>query len=419
MSYQNTLQYAQQLDLEDELKDFRSLFHIPTHAGKQQIYLCGNSLGLQPKSVRQYIDNELDKWQSLAVEGWFQGNDNWIEYLQHLKQPLANIVGAKPSEVSVMNHLTVNLHLMMVSFYEPTPTRFKILTEGGAFPSDQYALETHLRFRGINPEEAIIEIFPREGEYTLRTEDILAKIDEHRDSLALVMMGGLNYYSGQLYDMATIAQKSKSLGVKVGFDLAHCIGNIPLNLHDWEVDFAVWCSYKYLNGGMGGVAGIFVHEKHHNADLQRLAGWWGYDEKTRFKMEKGFVPMHGADGWQLSTPTILSMACHRAGLEISAKAGIDKLRRKSLKLTGFLQFVLEEFNQENNGILNIITPKNPVERGCQLSVLVEENGKELFDKLFKKGIIGDWREPNVIRLSPVPLYNTFEDVYRVGEALKQ
>ncbi|MEA5458887.1 kynureninase [Arcicella sp. LKC2W] len=417
MSFQNTLQYAQELDQADTLKDFRNLFHIPVHEGKQQIYMCGNSLGLQPKSVRQCLDNELDKWQNLGVEGWFEGEDNWIGYLKHLKKPLAKIVGAKPSEVSVMNNLTVNLHLMMVSFYQPTETRFKILCEGGAFPSDQYALETHLEFRGINPEEAIIEIFPREGELTLRTEDILQKIEENKDSLALVMMGGINYYSGQVFDMKLITEKAQEMGAKVGFDLAHCVGNILLQLHDWNVDFAVWCSYKYLNSGMGGVSGIFVHENHHQSNLQRLAGWWGYEEKTRFKMEKGFVPMNGADGWQLSTPTILAMACHRAALEITEKAGIENLREKSIKLTGFLRFILEEFNQKNEQILNIITPTNPDESGCQLSILVEKNGKELFDKLIKKGIIGDWREPNVIRLSPVPLYNSFEDVFRVGEAL--
>ena len=417
MTYQNTLQFAQQLDQEDQLKDFKNLFHLPIHEGNQQIYLCGNSLGLQPKSVRQTLDNELYKWQNLGVEGWFEGEDNWINYLQHLKEPLARIVGGKPSEVTVMNNLTVNLHLMMVSFYQPTPTRYKILTEGGAFPSDQYALETHLKFRGINPDEALIEVFPREGEFTLRTEDILQKIEENKDSIALVMMGGINYYSGQVFDMKSITQKAQSVGAKVGFDLAHCVGNISLNLHDWNVDFAVWCSYKYLNSGMGGVSGIFVHENYHQSDLQRLAGWWGYDEATRFKMQKGFVPMQGADGWQLSTPTILAMACHRAALEITDKAGNGNLRKKSIKLTEYLRFVLEEFNQKNENILNIITPINAEDCGCQLSILVEKNGKELFDKLIKNRIIGDWREPNVIRLSPVPLYNTFEDIFRVGEAL--
>jgi kynureninase len=418
MSFQNTLQYAQQLDQADALKDFRNLFHIPVHNGKLQIYMCGNSLGLQPKSVLQYLDNELDKWKNLGVEGWFEGEDNWIGYLKHLKEPLAKIVGAKPAEVTVMNNLTVNLHLMMVSFYQPTESRFKILCEGGAFPSDQYALETHLKFRGINPEEALIEVFPRENEFTLRKEDILQKIEENKDSLALVMMGGINYYSGQVFDMQTITQKAQAIGAKVGFDLAHCVGNIPLRLHDWKVDFAVWCSYKYLNSGMGGVSGIFVHEKYHKTDLQRLAGWWGYEEKTRFKMEKGFVPMNGADGWQLSTPTILAMACHRAALEITDKAGIENLRKKSIKLTGFLRFILEEFNQKNGQVLIIITPENSQENGCQLSILAKKGGKELFDKLINNGIIGDWREPNVIRLSPVPLYNSFEDVYRIGVALQ-
>lgn len=419
MTYQNTLQFAQQLDQEDPLKEFKNLFHLPLHEGKQQIYLCGNSLGLQPKSVRQYLDNELYKWQNLGVEGWFEGEDNWINYLQHLKGPLARIVGGRPSEVTVMNNLTVNLHLMMVSFYQPTPNRYKVLTEGGAFPSDQYALETHLKFRGINPDDALIEIFPRKGEFILRTEDILQKIEENKDTIALVMMGGINYYSGQVFDMKTITQKAQSVGAKVGFDLAHCVGNIMLNLHDWNVDFAVWCSYKYLNSGMGGVSGIFLHENHHQSDLQRFAGWWGYDEGTRFKMQKSFVPMQGADGWQLSTPTILSMACHRAALEITNKAGIENLKKKSIKLTEYLRFILEEFNQKNGNVLDIITPKNSEESGCQLSILVEKNGKELFDKLIQNRIIGDWREPNVIRLSPVPLYNSFEDIFRVGAALNK
>lgn len=419
MTYQNTLQLAQKLDEEDPLKEFKNLFYLPVHEGKQQIYLCGNSLGLQPKSVRHTLDNELDKWQNLGVEGWFEGEDNWINYLQHLKEPLARIVGGKPSEVTVMNNLTVNLHLMMVSFYQPTPTHYKILTEGGAFPSDQYALETHLKFRGINPDDALIEIFPRKGEFILRTEDILQKIEENKDTIALVMMGGINYYSGQVFDMKSITQKAQSVGAKVGFDLAHCVGNIMLNLHDWNVDFAVWCSYKYLNSGMGGVGGIFVHEKYHQFDLQRFAGWWGYEESTRFKMQKGFVPMQGADGWQLSTPTILAMACHRAALEITDKAGIENLRKKSLKLTEYLRFILEEFNQKNGNVLDIITPKKSEESGCQLSILVGKNGKELFDKLIQNRIIGDWREPNVIRLSPVPLYNSFEDIFRVGAALSK
>ena len=417
MEYFNQQQFAEQLDTEDVLKDFRSQFHIPIHKGQEQIYFCGNSLGLQPKNTSLYLDQELEKWRNLAVEGWFMGDDNWINYLQHLKNPLSKIVGAKPSEVTVMNNLTVNLHLMLTTFYQPTSTRFKILTEAGAFPSDQYALETHLKTRGINPETAIIEVFPRENEHIFYTEDILQLIHENKDSLAMVMLGGINYYNGQVLDMPLITQTAQAYGIVVGFDLAHCVGNIPLQLHEWGIDFAVWCSYKYLNSGMGGVSGVFVHEKHHASNLPRLAGWWGYDQATRFKMEKGFVPMQGADGWQLSTPTILAMACHRAALEITDAASLPALRVKSIKLSGFLRFILEKFNEQNNHILKIITPADTQQNGCQISILAEKNGKELFNRLVDHQIIGDWREPNVIRLSPVPLYNTFTEVYKVGVAL--
>ncbi|MDI9878450.1 kynureninase [Flectobacillus longus] len=417
MEYFNQQQFAQQLDTEDVLKNFRSQFHIPAHKGQEQIYFCGNSLGLQPKNTSVYLDQELEKWRNLAVEGWFTGDDNWINYLQYLKTPLSKIVGAKPSEVTVMNNLTVNLHLMLTTFYQPTATRFKILTEAGAFPSDQYALETHLKTRGINPETAIIEVTTRENEHIFYTEDILQLIHENQDSLAMVMLGGINYYNGQVLDMSLITQTAQAYGIIVGFDLAHCVGNIPLELHNWQVDFAVWCSYKYLNSGMGGVSGVFIHEKHHVSNLPRLAGWWGYDQATRFKMEKGFVPMQGADGWQLSTPTILAMACHRAALEITDAAGINALRAKSIKLTGFLRFIIEKFNEQNNHILRIITPVDTQQNGCQISILAEKNGKELFNRLVENQIIGDWREPNVIRLSPVPLYNTFTEVYKVGVAL--
>ncbi len=417
MEYQKQQEFAQQLDQQDVLKSYRSLFHIPIHDQHEQIYFCGNSLGLQPKNTQVYIAQELEKWQNLGVEGWFTGQNNWINYLQHLKGPLARIVGAMPTEVTVMNNLTVNLHLMLISFYQPTTQRFKILVEAGAFPSDQYAFETHLKTRGLNPDEAIIELIPREGEHTLRHEDILASIETHRDTLALVMLGGINYYTGQVFDMAQVTQAAHAVGATVGFDLAHCVGNIWLELHNWQVDFAVWCSYKYLNSGMGGVSGVFVHEKHHQANLPRLAGWWGYDQATRFKMEKGFVPMQGADGWQLSTPTILAMACHRAALEITDQAGMKALREKSVLLTGYLRFILEEYNQQHQQILQIITPQEDAQHGCQLSILVEKNGKQLFEQLTNAQIIGDWREPNVIRLSPVPLYNTFEEVWKVGQAL--
>lgn len=412
MSFENSLSFARLLDTQDPLRGFRERFLIPKHHQKELIYFVGNSLGLQPSSTHQYLENELAKWQNWGVESWFQGDDPWIQYLKHLKNPLAKVLGARPDEVTVMNSLTVNLHLMMASFYRSEGNRFKILTEGGAFPSDQYAFETHLTLRGFNPNEALLEVFPREGEHTLRTEDILQIIEREGESLALVLMGGINYYSGQVFDMQAITQKAHQVGALAGFDLAHATGNILLQLHDWEIDFAVWCSYKYLNSGPGGVSGVFVHQNHHTTASPRLAGWWGYDEATRFEMTKGFKPMTGADGWQISTPPMLLLACHRASLEIFEAAGMQSLRQKSEQLTDFLTFVIEASGVD----FEIITPKNKPERGCQLSLLVQKEGKKLFDHLVANGVLGDWREPNVIRLAPVPLYNTFEEVWRVGQA---
>ncbi len=406
--------FARRLDQADPLRSYRDRFYIPERAGKPLIYFCGNSLGLQPKSARQALDRELVIWQQHGVEGWFEGESPWLTVHQRCKQPLAQIVGAQPSEVCPMNNLTVNMHLLLTSFYQPGAGRTKILTIGGDFPSDQYALETHLQTRGLNPADALLEIFPRTSEYTWRTEDILTAIEEHRDSLALVLMSGLHYYTGQVFDMAAIAQKARELGIPVGFDLAHAVGNVPLKLHDWGVDFAFWCSYKYLNSGPGGVSGIFVHEKHHDASLPRLAGWWGYDETRRFDMTKGFVPMTGADGWQLSTPTVLAVAVHHAALQITAEAGLEALRQKSELLTGFLEFVLRQSGQP----MDIMTPASPAGRGCQLSLLIENDGKAVFNRLTEQGIIGDWREPNCIRLAPTPLYNTFEEVWRVGQVFQ-
>lgn len=414
MSFENTLAFAQHLDANDSLGSLRNDFLIPPHRGGELVYLVGNSLGLQPKHTKDLLEKELDKWQTLGVESWFDGPEPWIPYLEHLKTPLSKVVGAKADEVTVMNSLTVNLHLLMMSFYQPTPTRFKILTEGGAFPSDQYAFETHLNARGINPNEALVELFPRAGEHTLRTEDILACIDQQADQLAMVLMGGINYYTGQLFDLETITRYAQERGITVGFDLAHVAGNVPLELHRWGVDFAVWCSYKYLNSGPGAVAGTFVHQKHHHTNLPRLAGWWGYDEATRFQMTKGFVPMKGADGWQVSTPPVLLLACHRAALSAFEAAGMAALRQKSEQLTAYLQYVIEAAGLP----LQIITPSNPAERGCQLSLLTPHYGKQLFEHLVEQGILGDWREPNVIRMAPVPLYNTFEEVWRVGQALQ-
>ncbi len=415
MRFENTLAFAQQLDKEDKLAHFRNEFYMPKKDGKPMIYLCGNSLGLQSKNARAAIEQELNDWAELGVEGHFAGKNPWMYYHHFLTEKAAKVVGAKPSEVVIMNNLTANLHLMMVSFYRPTKTRYKIMMEGTAFPSDQYAMETQARFHGLNPDDAIIELKPREGEYTLRTEDIIAKINEHKDDLAIVMMGGVNYYTGQAYDMQAITKAGHAAGANVGFDCAHAAGNLNLKLHDWDVDFAVWCTYKYLNSGPGGTSGVFVHERHgNNPNLVRFAGWWGHDEKERFQMKKGFKPMEGAAGWQLSNAQIFPMAIHKASLELFDQAGIENLRAKSETLTAYLEFILNHFND----YLTVITPKTPADRGCQLSIIVKEDGKKLFDYLEANGIMPDWREPNVIRMSPVPMYNSYEDVYRIGEALK-
>ncbi|MFN7312778.1 MAG: kynureninase [Bacteroidota bacterium] len=415
MKFENTLAFAQQLDKEDKLAHFRNEFYLLKKDGKPVTYLCGNSLGLQPKTVKAAIEQELKDWAELGVEGHFDGKNPWMYYHHFLTEKAARVVGAKPREVVVMNNLTANLHLMMVSFYRPTKTRFKIMMEGTAFPSDQYAMETQARFHGFNPEEAIIELKPREGEYTLRTEDIIAIINEHKDDLAIIMMGGVNYYTGQAYDMEAITKAGHAVGAMVGFDCAHAAGNLQLQLHDWDVDFAVWCTYKYLNSGPGGTSGVFVHERHgNNPELIRFAGWWGHDEQERFQMKKGFKPMQGAAGWQLSNAQIFPMAIHNASLALFDEAGMNNLRAKSEKLTAYLEFILSDYRD----YLTIITPKNPAERGCQLSIVVKENGKKLFDYLMEHHILPDWREPDVIRMSPVPMYNTFEEVFEIGEVLK-
>ena len=343
MNYQNTLAFAQEQDRQDTLYHFRERFHYPQVNKQDAIYFCGNSLGIQPKSAQMYIDNEMYKWANLAVEGHFKGEEPWFNYHELLAPGAARVVGAKESEVVVMNQLTVNLHLMLVSFYRPEGKRFKIITEGGAFPSDQYALESQTRFHGYNPDEAVVELFPREGEHTLRTEDIVASIKEHGEELALVMMGGINYYTGQVFDMEAITKAGHEVGAVVGFDLAHAAGNVPVKLHDWNVDFAVWCTYKYLNSGPGGTSGVFVHERHgNNPDLPRFAGWWGHDAEARFQMKKGFIPMQGAEGWQLSNGQIIPFAIHRASLELFDEAGMDNLRAKSEKLTGYLEYLIED-----------------------------------------------------------------------------
>ncbi|HEY1023930.1 MAG TPA: kynureninase [Sphingobacteriaceae bacterium] len=420
MNYTNSLEFARSLDRQDPLYGFRKKFLIPRHSDKEITYLCGNSLGLQPRSVKDHIQQQLDNWGDLAVEGWFDGDDPWIFYHKEIQHLLAPIVGAKPEEVIPMNTLTVNVHLMMVSFYKPTVKRFKILMEGGAFPSDQYAVESQIRFHDLNPDDTIIEVFPREGEETLRSEDILAAIETHGDELALILFGGINYYTGQLFNLKKFTEAGHAVGAYVGFDLAHAAGNVVLNLHDWNVDFACWCSYKYMNSSPGGISGVFVHERHFNSDLNRLAGWWGYQQKTRFLMEKGFIPEKGAEGWLISCNPVLLLSAHKASLKIFEEAGgMMVLRAKSEKLTGFLEFLVRDVNAASGDeIFRIITPADPSERGCQLSLIARKNGKMIFDKLVERRIIGDWREPDVIRVSPVPLYNTFEEVYEFGKQLR-
>jgi len=419
MKYSNSLAFAKKADREDPLRDYRNRFYIPSLNKKPAIYLIGNSLGLQPKTTKKYIQQELDDWAALGGEGHVHAKRPWVKYHHFAKKTLAAVVGAKTSEVVAMNHLTINLHLLMVSFYIPTSERYKIIAEAGAFSSDQYAFETQIRFHGLNPDTTLIELKPREEEYTLRTEDVLKTIEEHGRETALVLLGGVQYYTGQFFDIKAITAASHQVGALAAFDLAHAVGNVPLNLHKDEVDFAVWCSYKYLNSGPGAIAGAFVHEKHsNNENLPRFAGWWGQLEEERFQMRKGFRPMPGIDGWQVSNVPVFQGAAHLASLEIFQEAGIKALRKKSVALTSYLEFILKELDPLENTI-KIITPNNPDERGCQLSLFMKQNGKKIFTQLKKHGVIADWREPNVIRIAPVPLYNTFEEVFRFGEIIKK
>ena len=416
--FQNARAYAQLLDREDPLKSFRAKFYQPKLKGKEVIYFTGNSLGLQPKSVKKFITEELDDWAKLGVEGHFDARRPWLHYHKFSKKALAEIMGAKPSEVVAMNQLTVNLHLMMTSFYQPTEKRFKIITEAGAFSSDQYAFESQLKFHKLNPESALIELKPRANEFTLRTEDIVKTIEENSESVALVIFGAVQYYTGQFFDIKKITEAGHKAGAYVGFDLAHAAGNVPLTLHKDSVDFAVWCSYKYLNSGPSGVAGAFVHEKHAtNFDLPRLAGWWGHKEAERFQMKKGFKPMTGVDGWQLSNFPVFLGAAQLASFEIFQEAGIKNLRKKSILLTGYLEFLLNLIDPDGKHF-SIITPAQAKDRGCQLSILMKRDGRKIFDKIMKAGVLADWREPDVIRVAPVPLYNRFEDVFGFGKIFK-
>lgn len=418
-SFENSPEFAAKQDQADFINNFRNEFVFPQHEGKNCIYFTGNSLGLMPKSAKDAVLVELDDWGKYGVEGHFNSTHPWFSYHEMFKQPLANLVGAKPLEVNAMNGLSANLHFLLISMYQPTKERYKIICEAKAFPSDHYILQSHAKLHGFNPKDAIIGIEPREGEHTIRHEDVIQTIKEHSNSLAVIMIGGVNYYTGQVFDMKSITEEGHKAGAIVGFDLAHAIGNVELKLNEWKVDFAAWCSYKYLNSGPGSVGGIYVNEKWaNNPELPRLAGWWGYPAKTRFQMLPDFIPAKGADGWQLSNAPVLAMAAHKASLDIFEKAGIQNLIQKSKLLTSYLEFIIDDVTKHHqNCSFEIITPKDW--RGAQLSILTHGTGKELYDFITKKGVVADWREPNVIRIAPAPLYNSFQDVYQFGQILKQ
>ncbi|NNE03339.1 MAG: kynureninase [Eudoraea sp.] len=416
MNFQNTLSFARELDAKDPLRKYRKEFYFPKVNGKEVIYFTGNSLGLQPKHTQKYVDEVMEDWRELAVEGHFYANKPWWDYHERLAAPLAKVVGAQPSEISVMNTLTVNLHLLMVSFYRPTKKRYKIICEEKAFPSDQYMFQSQLKFHGLNADDALVELKKREGEHFWRTEDVLQKITEVGDELALVLIGGVNYYNGQVFDMEVITKAGKEAGAYVGWDLAHAAGNIELKLHDWGVDFAAWCSYKYMNSGPGNASGIFVHEQYLNRkDIPRFEGWWGTKKETRFLMKPHFEPMETADAWQISNAPILAVAPYLASLQLFEEVGMEALIAKRNVIVSYLEFILHEIDKEVESTFEVITPD---ERGTQLSVLLHGEGKSLFDYLMKQGVITDWREPNVIRLAPAPFYCSYEDMYRFGQILK-
>ncbi|MDB4851288.1 kynureninase [Flavobacteriaceae bacterium] len=417
MTYQNSLDYAKQLDQEDPISYLRNEFHIPRDKdGKEWLYFTGNSLGLQPKITSKYIVQELDDWAKFGVEGHFEAKNPWLSYHELLTDTMAKVVGAKPVEVVVMNTLTTNLHLLMVSFYQPSKTKYKIIIESDAFPSDRYAVQSQLSFHGFDPEEALIEWKPKEGKELLELEDLKSILDSQGDEVALLLIGGVNYYTGQYLDIKKIAELGHAKKCMVGIDLAHGAGNIQPNLHDSSIDFAAWCTYKYLNSGPGSLSGLFVHEKHaQRKDLPRFAGWWNHNKETRFNMRQPFDVMSGAEGWQLSNPPILSMAAIKASLDIFEKVGMDALLKKSKKLTGFFEYLINEIASDT---IKIITPTNPNERGCQLSLQVKNADKNLHKKLTENNIITDWREPDVIRCAPVPMYTSFEDVYQMVSMLE-
>jgi len=421
MIFENTIEFAKKQDEKDPLRSFRDQFYIPILNGKDCIYFNGNSLGLQPKTAQERVLDEMENWANYGVEGHFKGRAPWVNFHDVFSKRLQPILGALPEEIVVMNQLTVNLHLMFITFYRPDKKRYKIICESHAFTSDQYAIDSQLELHRLSPDDALIELKPREGEYTIRNEDIISAIKENRDELALVIIGGINYYTGQFFNMELITAAAHEVGAKCGFDLAHAVGNVELKLHDWDVDFACWCSYKYLNSGPGAIAGAFIHNRYaKDKSLLRLAGWWGTDKHERFQFKRKFNPIPTAEGWQLSNSNILSMAAHKAALDIFEEAGFDKIIEKGKKLSAYVFFILKTINQSSSKkIVEILTPENENEHGCQISILLPEKGKDFFDSLNKNSVITDWREPNVIRIAPVPLYNTFEEVFLFGKILKE
>jgi len=411
MKYEASIEFAQRMDQEDPIRSYRDRFHFPQFNGEDILYFGGNSLGLMPKTAKDAVLDELDVWEKMGVTGQ---HHRWEAYHEQLTDSTARLVGAKPSEVVVMNALTVNLHILLVSFYQPTTDRYKIVIEKGAFPSDQYAVESQIKFHGFDPKDALIELTPRNGEKCLRTDDILDTLRSEGESIATILIGGVNYYTGQAFDMNTITDVGHEIGAFVGFDLAHGTGNLKLELHNWGVDFAAWCTYKYMNSGPGSPGGVFIHEMHGNWEGPRFAGWWGHHKETRFEMNPDFFPITGAEGWQISNGPILSMACLRKSMDIFDEVGMDALRTKSEALTGYLEFLFNSMQDK----VSIVSPTDPKDRGCQLSVLIHENGKKVFEQLGERGVVCDWREPDVIRLAPAPLYNSYSDVYQAVEILR-
>jgi kynureninase len=421
MDYQPTRKFARAQDAADPLRSYRDQFHFPALGTDDLVYFTGHSLGLQPRSVRAAVELGLDDWAKYGVEGHFHATHPWYSYHELLTPPMAGVVGANESEVVCMNSLTTNLHLLFVSFYRPTPQRYKIISEARMFPSDRYLLETQAQFHGFDPDDAIIEVAPRDGERLIRHDDIIATIEANANEVAMVFFGGVNFFTGQVFDMPRLTVAAHAAGAVAGFDLAHAAGNIPLSLHDWNVDFAAWCSYKYLNSSPGNVGGIFVHDRHgQNFDLPRFGGWWGHDKSTRFEMKNGFQPMAGAEGWQLSNVPVLGMAAMKSSLDVFAEVGMPALRAKSEKLTGYLEYTIDQLTADfPDANISMITPRDSAQRGCQLSMDVAGRERSLFDAMIHAGVIADFREPCIIRMAPVPLYNSFEDVYTFGKVMRK